>query len=79
MIKYLEEYLTKRNPLLVAIFLFILAFILRFYMVFVNEVIVHDGILYINMAKIIDSGNLEKISEDPWVEWNMKRDSLMIK
>ena len=23
--------------------------------------------------------NLEKISEDPWVEWNMKRDSLMIK
>jgi 4-amino-4-deoxy-L-arabinose transferase-like glycosyltransferase len=63
MINYLEEYLTKRNPLWVAIFLFILAFILRFYMVFANEVIVHDGILYINMAKIIDSGNLEKISE----------------
>jgi 4-amino-4-deoxy-L-arabinose transferase-like glycosyltransferase len=61
--KYLRECFIKKNPLWMALLLFILAFLLRLYIVFKAQVIANDGILYIKMAKIVDINNLQKISE----------------
>lgn len=51
------------NPMGISILLWSGALILRFIKAFQNGLIVHDGILYIKMARIIATGDLEKISE----------------
>ncbi len=55
--------LSHRNPVNISILLFIGALLLRIIKVYQDTVIVHDGIIYIKMAKIVASGDLEKISE----------------
>lgn len=63
MIEEIRLTLSHRKPISISILLFIGALLLRMIKVYQDAVIVHDGILYIKMAKIVASGDLGGISE----------------
>jgi len=59
----IRKILSRTNPVSLSILLFIGALGIRIIKVYQDALIVHDGITYIKMAKIIASGDLGRISE----------------
>jgi len=52
-----------KNPFIISILLLFFALVVRLYMVFSANIITPDGMQYIEVARIIVSGNLKKISD----------------
>lgn len=55
--------ISEEHPVALSILLVLGAFLVRAMRVFQETVIAHDGIIYIKMAKIVASGDLQRISD----------------